>query len=166
MKLGGVRRKDREIKSFNKMENILRGASVCHLGTYGDGYPYVTPFNYFYAKGVIAIHLSREGKAFRNLLKHKRVCIEALEPGKIIKADSACKTSMEYRSVIAFGEAKIVEERRAKKMWLQRMLDKYRPDRMYSPMQDQDVDKVAVAVIRLKRVTGKKREVGPVQIRH
>jgi nitroimidazol reductase NimA-like FMN-containing flavoprotein (pyridoxamine 5'-phosphate oxidase superfamily) len=164
LKLGAVRRKDREIKNFNKIENILRRASVCHLGTYGDGYPYVTPFNYFYAKGVIAIHLSAEGKAFCNLLNHKKVCIEALESGKIIKADSACKTSMEYRSIIAFGEAKIVEERKAKKMWLQRMLDKYRPDRKYSPMQDQDVDKVSVAVIRLKRVTGKERDVGTVSM--
>ena len=166
LKLDGVRRKDREIKSFNKMENILRRASVCHVGTYGDGYPYVTPFNYFYARGVIAIHLSKEGKVFRNLLKHKRVCVEALEAGKVIKADSACKTGMQYRSVIAFGEAKIVEERRAKKMWLQKMLDKYRPDRKYSPMQGQDVDEVAVVVIRLKRVTGKEREVGPVRVRH
>ena len=166
MKLGVVRRRDREIKSFNKMENILRRASVCHVGTYGDGYPYVTPFNFFYARGVIAIHLSKEGRVFRNLLKHKRVCVEALEAGKVIKGDSACKTGMEYRSVIAFGESKIVEGRRAKKMWLQRMLDKYRPDGRYSPMQDQDVDEVAVVVIRLKRVTGKEREISPVKVRH
>jgi hypothetical protein len=148
------------------MEDILRRASVCHLGTYDGGYPYVTPFNYLYAKGAIAIHLSREGKAFRNMSNHKRVCIEVTEPGKIIKADSACKTSMEYWSIIGFGEAKIVEERMAKKMWLERMLDKYRPDRKYSPMQDQDVDKVAVAIIRLNALTGKNREVAPVQMRH
>jgi len=166
LKLDEVRRKDREIKSFNKMDDILRRAPVCHLATYGDGYPYVTPFNYFYARGVVAIHLSKEGKVFRNLLKHRKVCVEALEAGKVIKADSACKTGMEYRSVIAFGEAKIVEDRRAKKMWLQRMLDKYRPDGKYSPMRDQDVDDVAVAVIRLKGVTGKEREVSPVKLRH
>ena len=157
LKQDEVRRKDREIKSFREMENILRRASVCHLGTYGDGYPYVTPFNFSYAKGVLAIHLSSEGRVFRNL-KQKKVCVEVVEPGRIIKSDSACKTGMEYSSVIAFGEAKIVEDRRSKRMWLQKMLDKYRPGRKYSPMQDQDVDKIAVAVIRLKNITGKRRE--------
>ena len=158
MKQDGVRRKDREITSFREMENILRRAPVCHLATYGDGYPYVTPFNFAYSKRALAIHLSSEGKVFRNLLKQKKVCVEVVEPGRIIKSDSACKSGMEYRSVIAFGEAKIVEDRSSKRMWLQKMLDKYMPGRKYSPMQDQDVDKIAVAVIRLKNITGKKRE--------
>lgn len=43
-----MRRKDREIVDFSKIEKIISLAGYLHLGMYDEGYPYVVPLHYGY----------------------------------------------------------------------------------------------------------------------
>lgn len=43
-----MRRKDREITDFGKIEKIISLAGYMHLGLFDEGYPYVVPLHYGY----------------------------------------------------------------------------------------------------------------------
>lgn len=45
-----MRRKDREITDFGKIEKIISLAGYMHLGLFDEGYPYVVPLHYGYIR--------------------------------------------------------------------------------------------------------------------
>jgi len=150
-----VRKKGRETLNAEDMESLLHTAMVGHLGTFGDGEPYVTPFNFVYAESTIAIHVSPEGRVANNIRRLHRVCFEVSEQLSITPAAKACKTDTAYRSIILFGWAQILRDREEKRKWLSRMLEKYRPGNSYEPIEDSDLDKTAVVLIHVEKMTGK-----------
>lgn len=60
-----MRRKDREITDFGKIEEIISLAGYMHLGLFDEGYPYVVPLRYGYifdgGKLVFYVHCANEG---------------------------------------------------------------------------------------------------------
>ncbi|RLI00374.1 pyridoxamine 5'-phosphate oxidase family protein [Candidatus Bathyarchaeota archaeon] len=119
-----MRRKDKEIKEWVVIEEVLRENQVGRLGTAVGGEPYVVPVNYVYTGGRIYIHSHREGKKVRDILENPRVCFE-VDSGEIIPADRACDYSWEYKSVIAFGVARLVEDEGERVRALRMLVDKY-----------------------------------------
>ena len=111
-----MRRKDKEIKDKDQIEQVIQDARVCHLAVADNGQPYVVPLNFGYRNGVVYFHSAREGRKIDMLKTNPRVCLAFSNPGKVVRGDTACKWGQAFESVIAFGEAHLVEgedERRA-----------------------------------------------------
>jgi len=119
-----MRRREKEITEKPVIEEILKENRVGRLGTAVDGQPYVVPMNYCYVKGRILMHTHRDGKKVRDIRRNPRVCFE-VDSGEIIEADEPCGFSWEYRSVIATGDARIVEDPARKLAALRLISDKY-----------------------------------------
>lgn len=41
-----MRRKDREIKEFDGIVNVIKKCDVCRVALNDDGYPYIVPLNF------------------------------------------------------------------------------------------------------------------------
>ena len=102
-----LRRTDKA-KTAQEAEQILSGAPWGTLAlTLEDGYPYSVPVSHLYREGCIYFHSANAGQKYAALLQSPKVCFSAvgeathLLPGQFTVA---------YASVIAFGQATLVED--------------------------------------------------------
>ena len=155
-----MRRKEKEIRNREVLEELLRSAPVCRIGlgpgaggTERDGYPYIVPVHFVYSEGWIYIHSAREGRKIDMLTRNPRVCVEIDEYLGLIPAEKACDYGSRYRSLIAFGRAKVVEAEEEKRRALQLLMGKY-TGRSFD-FSAREVKSVGIIEIQLEEVTGK-----------
>ena len=98
------------IESRDEMEKILERALVGRLWLADDGEPYVVPLNFVYADGRIFFHTGLEGRKLEIIKKNPRVCFEVDEQLEVVINEQACLSTAYYRSVIAWGAARLLEE--------------------------------------------------------
>ncbi len=145
--------------SEERVRELIRHAYSGRLATVGpDGWPYVIPLLYVWMRGEIWVHnTSARGHFRRNVDHQSKVCFELDEPGEVFAYGRfECDTSVEYRSVLAFGRIRVIEAESDKKAFFDALMDKYgnptwaRPKGFYPRL-----DQVTVYAIALERVTGK-----------
>ena len=73
----------------------------------------------------------------------------------VIASTSACKASYYYRSIVIKGKAAFVKDRDKKMKILERMMEKYQPERNDGEMPIEILEKTAVIEILIKEITGK-----------
>jgi hypothetical protein len=163
-----MRRKEKEIKDRQALEELLHRAPVCRIGltaaasnTDANGrsfedYPYVVPVHFVYSEGRIYIHSSPDGRKMDSLRRNPRVCVEVDEYLGLISSEKPCSYSSRYRSLIAFGRARVVEAEKEKLRALQLLMSKY-AGRSFDFSQ-KEVDRVAIVEIRLEQATGKQND--------
>lgn len=85
---------------------ILERSTFGVLSVLGDdGYPYGVPLNYVYSDGAIYFHCAREGHKLDAIARCPRVCFTVVDKADLLPAElTTC-----FRSVIAFGTARILE---------------------------------------------------------
>ena len=157
-----MRRKEKEIRSREVLEELLRSAPVCRIGLApaldSEGkdrqdYPFVVPVHFAHAGGRIYIHSARQGRKIGMLRKNPRVCVEIDEFLGLKAGEKACDYGTRFRSLIAFGTARIVEETGAKRRALELLMEKY-SGRSFD-FTELELGKVAVIEIRVEELTGK-----------
>ena len=94
--------------------SILDEGFICHVGFVVDGQPFVIPTGYARKGNRLFIHGSQASRMLRTLKTGVEVCITITLIDGLVLARSAFHHSMNYRSVVVFGRAEIVEERSAK----------------------------------------------------
>jgi nitroimidazol reductase NimA-like FMN-containing flavoprotein (pyridoxamine 5'-phosphate oxidase superfamily) len=152
-----MRRKDKEIKEKAVLEEILRENQVGRLGTAVDGRPYVVPMNFVYTKDTIILHTHRDGKKVKDIQRNPQVCFE-VDGGEIVEGDDPCNYSWTYRSVIANGTARLIDDPEDKLKALRLLSDKY----AFGKGRRLDLEKVKkfkdllVIEIKVDEMTGKK----------
>ncbi|MDA3851058.1 MAG: pyridoxamine 5'-phosphate oxidase family protein [Spirochaetaceae bacterium] len=155
MKQSPMRRNDREIKDFHEIEKFLSQCKTCRLGLIDGDEPYIVPMNFGYAQGKVYLHGAREGKKFKLLEKNPRVCLEWDQQGDMVEdPDEGCRWSMKYRSVIAWGPAKILEGQDKKIEALNVLMKQFSPKETweYSPTV---VKNTVIVEVTLDRISGK-----------
>ena len=100
---------DREI-----VYGILDEGFVCHVGFAVDGQPFVIPTGYARVEDQLYIHGSQVSRMLRTLSEGIDVCITVTLVDGLVLARSAFHHSINYRSVVIFGNATLVEDRAAK----------------------------------------------------
>ena len=98
---------------------ILDEGLVCHVGFVADGKPVVIPTGYGRQGDTLYIHGSTASRMFRALGKGADVCITVTLVDGLVLARSAFHHSMNYRSVVIFGKATVLEDPAAKREALQ-----------------------------------------------
>jgi nitroimidazol reductase NimA-like FMN-containing flavoprotein (pyridoxamine 5'-phosphate oxidase superfamily) len=100
---------DREL-----INQILDEGFICHVGFSVDGLPFVIPTGYARVKDKLIIHGSQASRMLRTLEQGIDVCVTVTLVDGLVLARSAFHHSMNYRSVVIFGRARVVAEREAK----------------------------------------------------
>nr|WP_230633221.1 pyridoxamine 5'-phosphate oxidase family protein [Methanosarcina mazei] len=70
-----------------------------------DGYPYAVPLSYVYFNGRIYFHSAKAGHKIDAITKNPKVSFSIIDEDKIVSKEYTTY----FRSVIAFGKARIVE---------------------------------------------------------
>ncbi|MFB2769874.1 pyridoxamine 5'-phosphate oxidase family protein [Pelatocladus sp. BLCC-F211] len=89
--------------------DILDEGLVCHVGFAVDGQPFVIPTAYGRVGDKLYIHGSPASRMLRSLQNVIEVCVTVTLLDGLVLARSAFHHSMNYRSVVIFGTAAIVE---------------------------------------------------------
>jgi nitroimidazol reductase NimA-like FMN-containing flavoprotein (pyridoxamine 5'-phosphate oxidase superfamily) len=93
---------------------ILDEGFVCHVGFEVDGQPFVIPTGYARIDDRLYIHGSQLSRMLRTLSGGINVCVTVTLVDGLVLARSAFHHSMNYRSVVIFGKATLVDDRAAK----------------------------------------------------
>jgi len=149
-----MRRTDRAMTRRDS-ERFLERALVGRLGTSWKNEPYVVPLNFVYDRGKVYLHCSKEGKKFAYLTKNPKVSFEIDQLVRIKRSKKPCAFSAYYRSVIVTGEARVVKTLRAKAGILDKFVRKYGEIKRKSSFGEEELERVEVVVIMVRRITGK-----------
>src|SRR5712691_168983 len=96
------------------IDQILDEGFICHVGFVVEGQPFVIPTGYARAGGRLFIHGSQASRMLRTLGQGIEVCVTVTLIDGLVLARSAFHHSMNYRSVVVFGRAAVVEDREEK----------------------------------------------------
>lgn len=93
---------------------ILDEGLFCHVGFAVDSRPFVIPTGYARVEDQLYVHGSQASRMLRTLAGGIDVCVTVTLLDGLVLARSAFHHSMNYRSVVIFGRATVVEEEQAK----------------------------------------------------
>jgi nitroimidazol reductase NimA-like FMN-containing flavoprotein (pyridoxamine 5'-phosphate oxidase superfamily) len=93
---------------------ILDEGFICHVGFAPEGRPVVIPTGYARVDDKLYIHGSQASRMLRTLAEGVDACVTVTLIDGLVLARSAFHHSMNYRSVVIFGRATLVEEREEK----------------------------------------------------
>src|SRR2546423_4873499 len=96
------------------INHILDEGFICHVGFCIDGQPFVIPTGYARIDDKLVIHGSQASRMLRTLQQGVDVCVTVTLIQGLVLARSAFHHSMNYRSVVVFGRAALIEDREEK----------------------------------------------------
>ena len=153
-----MRRKDREITNITEIESIISIADVCRVAMDDSGIPYIVTMNFGYSGGAqrcFYFHCALEGRKLEMIRKNSFVCFELDIDHRKIEGEEACDFSMDYRSVVGWGNMVIISENEEKRRGLDTILHHYtgRTDFTYHPGT---YNRILVLRLEISEMTGKK----------
>lgn len=152
---GILRRKDKEIKKHDEIDDILKNALIGRLGTCLNNVPYVTPVNFVYDEGNIFLHSAIEGRKITNIISNPKVCFEIDEVKSIIPRQPPCASTTEYKSIIIFGNAKIVTDDVNKVYALNKLIEKYAPQSSKISLPNGIIKMTTIIEVNIEEITAK-----------
>ncbi len=148
-------RDDEWIRSF------LREAKIARVATSFDGQPFVMANTFWYDEpnNRVIFHSSPAGRLHANIEKNPKVCLEASEMGEMLPSNVALEFSLQYRSAMVFGTAKILADADEARAALYGLIKKYfptmTPGREFRPITDKELKQTAVYALEIESWSGK-----------
>ena len=149
-----MRRDEREITDIALIEDIIRNSLVCRLGMSRNDQPYVVPLCFAYSDNTLYFHSAGIGLKLEILQQNPNVCVEFDIDQEVIEGDKPCKWSMQYRSVIGFGRASLVEDLEEKKKGLDAIMKHY-SGRSFEYVEPA-IESTCIIKVEIESMTGKK----------
>ncbi|KPU44092.1 pyridoxamine 5'-phosphate oxidase [Oxobacter pfennigii] len=99
-------RRGRQLLSMQDTAAVMNRCTNGVLACLGDGdYPYAVPISYVYFNDKIYFHSAKAGHKIDAILKNSKVSFSVIDEDTVVSE----KYTTYFRSVIAFGEARIAE---------------------------------------------------------
>src|SRR4029453_8678085 len=138
---------------------ILDASLFCHIGYVIDGQPYVTPTGYWregdrlYWRGCAASRMLRSQSA------GIPVCFSVMIVDGLVLARSGFHHSVNYRSVMAFGKARKIEDNDEKRAALDSYVERFLPhrNRELRPIDAQELKATTVLGMTIEEASAKIR---------
>ncbi len=141
---------------------VLDAAPICHVGYVIDGQPYVTPTIHWREGERVYWHGSAASRFLRKV-EGERVCLTVSLMDGYVLARSAFNHSVNYRSAMVFGRARLLEEPDAVAEALQRFTEGLFPGRWETlrPMTRQELKATSVLYFDIEEASAKTRDAPP-----
>jgi nitroimidazol reductase NimA-like FMN-containing flavoprotein (pyridoxamine 5'-phosphate oxidase superfamily) len=154
----------RGVYNREQVHAILEEGFVCHLGFVVDGQPFVIPTGYVRSGEQIYIHGSSASRMLRSLDQGVDVCLTVTLVDGLVLARSAFHHSMNYRSVMVLGKARLVDAPEEKWEALRRFTNHIVPGRWDEVRQPtaQELKATTVLALALNEVSAKVRTGPPI----
>ena len=134
---------------------VLQAAKRGVLSVIGDdGYPYGVPMNFVFDPDtrMLYFHMAVAGHKLDAIERDSKVCFTVMDDGYKVEGDWAWYV----KSVVVFGEAKVVKDDAMRDKWLRALAAKYFP-----PTEDVEEDmrrnapRALVVAVHIAHMTGK-----------
>ncbi len=148
-----MRRIKQEI-SQQEAQNILERATSGTLAVSGDdGYPYAVPLSFAYSDGKIYFHCAQKGHKLDAINRNDKVSFCVIAQDEIVPE----KYTTYFKSVIAFGRARVLTDEQEKRHGLELLAEKYSPQ--FPETREAEIKSgwpaVCVVEIQVEHLTGK-----------
>lgn len=145
-----------------RVHEILDEGFLCHVGFVRSGQPFVIPTLYARSGETLYIHGSGVSGMLKRLAEGVEVCVTVTLVDGYVLARSAFHHSMNYRSVVILGSARLVSKRQEMLHALEVITDHVVPGRWAEVRAPNELEmkQTAVLALPLEEVSAKVR-VGP-----
>ncbi|RJP50075.1 MAG: pyridoxamine 5'-phosphate oxidase family protein [Anaerolineaceae bacterium] len=143
------------------IRNMLHRGQIAHIASRWDLQPFINPTIFFYdeAGHRIIFHSNIAGRVRANIERHPEVCVEVSEFGRLLPSNIALEFSLQYRSVLVFGKARVIEDENEKRDVLHKLIAKYfsemQIDRDYRSATNKEIRRTSVYEIKIESWSGK-----------
>lgn len=145
----------------NWIKAFLQRSLIGHVAHTSGSQPFITPTNFWFdeANHRIIFHSNIAGRTRTNLESEPLVCFETSEFGRMLPSNAALEFSIQYRSVMVFGQAKLIDDPIEKSRLLEKLIEKYfpgmRPGVEYRPITEKELGRTSVYAIMINSWSGK-----------
>lgn len=140
---------------------FLKTAKVGHIATSVDGQPFINTSTFWYdeANHQIVFHSNIAGRIRSNVEYNPKVSFEASVLGQMLPSNVALEFSLQYRSVVAFGTARVVTDPEEMRRVLYGLIGKYfptlNPGQEYREITEKELRATSVYAIKIEEWSGK-----------
>lgn len=144
------------------IDAIVDEALTCHVGIVVDGAPVVVPTIHARVGSTLYFHGSPASRLLRAMRRGEEVCVAITLLDGLVVARTAFANSMNYRSVVVFGEPRVVDDPAEKQLALDAITEHVLPGRTADsrPMTDKEIRATLVVAVPLDEASAKVRR-GP-----
>jgi nitroimidazol reductase NimA-like FMN-containing flavoprotein (pyridoxamine 5'-phosphate oxidase superfamily) len=140
---------NRGVYERESVYQILDEGCICHVGFVVEGQPFVIPTGYARVGDALYVHGSQASRMLRALKGGLDVCLTVTLVDGMVMARSAFHHSINYRSVVVFGRAVVVEDRDEKFEALRALTEHLAPGRWDETRQPTEGEMRATLVLAL-----------------
>lgn len=147
-------RRNRQLLTTEEAIEVLGRGTAGTLALVGDdGYAYSLPISYVYNNGKLYFHSAVTGHKIDAIKKHDKVSFSVIDKDEIVQKEYTTY----FRSVIAFGKIRVIEDKNEKMDALLILAAKYSPDFKdgINKYVKKELDNVAVIELEIEYLTGK-----------
>lgn len=148
-----MRRKNQALSYEDSVQILLNGTSGV-LAVHGDDdYPYAVPLSYIYDDNKLFFHCAKTGHKMDAIAGSNKVSFCVIDKDQVVPEEYTTY----FRSVIAFGRARILEDAAEKESALKRLGKKYSPDHEQGFSQEiiKQLAHVCIVEVAIEHVSGK-----------
>ena len=143
------------------IRDFLHRGQIAHIASSWDGQPFINPTTFFYDQTGhrLIFHSNIAGRIRANIEHNPKVCVEVSEMGKLLPSNVALEFSLQYRSVMVFGTAHLIEDNDERISVLHQLIGKYfsgmKLGKDYRPVTEKELRQTSVYEIRIESWSGK-----------
>lgn len=140
---------------------LLHRGRIARIASRWDLQPFVntTTFLYDEPNARIIFHSNVAGRVRANLDSYPEVCVEVSEFGHLLPSNVALEFSLQYRSALVFGKARIIADDDKKREVLHKLVAKYfgkmELGKDYRPATEKELRSTSVYEIAIESWSGK-----------
>ena len=146
-----------KMRRFKQELSAEETSTILEKGTSGvlalagdDDYPYAVPISYVYTDNKLIFHSAKSGHKIDSIMRNKKASFCVIDQDEIIPE----KYTTYYRSAIAFGKIRILEDPAKIHEAISLLAGKYRPGHVDDRVLVMDIDhmtgKEAIELVRQK----------------
>jgi nitroimidazol reductase NimA-like FMN-containing flavoprotein (pyridoxamine 5'-phosphate oxidase superfamily) len=156
------RLRERGATDRSELHAVLDAGLICHLGVIIDGAPLVLPTGYGRIGETLYLHGSSANRSFQ-FAEDQEVCVSVTLTDGLVCARSVFHNSMNYRSAVIFGTARLVTDPAERMAAIEAITEHLIPGRWENSRKPTKKELAATAVIAvpLDEASVKSRAGGP-----
>lgn len=152
----------------DELAGILRDGLVAHVAIADEAGPVVIPMTYHFDVAQprrLYIHGAHHSRLMRQVASGASVCVTVTLVDGLVYSKSALYHSVNYRSAVCFGTARVVDDREEQRRVSEGLVLRYFPGRTagvdYDAVPEAHLDATAFLAIEIEEASAKVRRGGP-----
>jgi len=140
---------------------FLKEAKIGHIASSFEGQPFINPTMFWLDEEnhQIVFHSNVSGRIRSNIESNPKVSLEASELGRFLPANVALEFSLQFRSVVVFGSARVVTDPAEARRLMYRLISKYFPNmtagKEFREITDKELRATSIYAIQIESWSGK-----------